>query len=294
MQALGGGGIANVVGTAKIDHSKVNGNTAQGFVGGGIANGDYLNFSSSDSVLTVVHSQVNGNTAPNAGGGGIQNLLGSVTLGHSQVDRNTSLNGGGISSGNGGTPGTAHLVVRHSEVRGNTATAGPGGEGPPIAAGGIANGSVAVLDHSKVDANRAPNGIGAGIVNHATMTITHSEVNRNVASASGILGSGGGILNAEGPPGSAPTVLTVSRSRINHNSGGGYGGGIANGVPLPGPMPLPGGDVTLKNSNVMHNDAAHGGGIFNSGGTVTLTHTRVTHNHVDNCEPTNSIAGCSG
>jgi hypothetical protein len=184
-------------------------------------------------------------------------------------------------------------MLRHSQVNGNTATAGPGGEGPPIAAGGIANGSVTVIDHSKVDKNKAPNGIGAGIVNHGTMTVTHSEVNRNVASASGIVGSGGGIVNAQGPPGTNPTVLTVVRSRINHNSAGGDGGGIANGVPLPGPMPLPGGAVTLRNSQVMHNRAAHGGGIFNSSGAITLTHTRVTHNHVDNCEPTNSIAGCT-
>ena len=34
---LGGGGIANVDGTAKLDHVQVNGNTAQGGVGGGIA-----------------------------------------------------------------------------------------------------------------------------------------------------------------------------------------------------------------------------------------------------------------
>jgi hypothetical protein len=83
-------------------------------------------------------------------------------------------------------------------------------------------------------------------------------------------------------------------SRIDHNTAGGDGGGIANGVPLPGPMPFPGGDLTLRHTQVMHNSAAHGGGIFNNGGSVTLSHTHVTHNHVDNCEPTNTIAGCTG
>jgi hypothetical protein len=43
----------------------------------------------------------------------------------------------------------------------------------------------------------------------------------------------------------------------------------------------------------MHNHAAHGGGIFNNGGTVTLSSSQVTGNQVDNCEPTNSIAGCT-
>ena len=55
---------------------------------------------------------------------------------------------------------------------------------------------------------------------------------------------------------------------------------------------LPGGDVTLKHSQVTRNNAAHGGGIYNNGGTVTLMGSKVTDNNVDNCEPTNTIAGC--
>jgi hypothetical protein len=285
---LGGGGILNVVGVVTLDHSKVNGNTAEGFVGGGIASGDYFNFSSTDSVLIVEHSRVNGNSAPNAGGGGVQNLLGSATIDHSQVDGNTSLNGGGIASGNAGSPDlTAHLLVKHSKVDGNTATAGPGGEGPPLAAAGIANGSDAVLDHSKVDGNTASHGLGGGIVNHGTLTVKHSEVNRNTAPASGFAGSGGGIFNVTAPDLPA-AVLTVDHSRIDRNAAGGFGGGIANGA-----GPLDGGDVALTHSHLMHNTAAHGGGIFNNGGTVTLSHTKVAHNQVDNCEPTNTIAGCT-
>ena len=291
--ALGGGRILNIDGTAKINHSQVNGNSAQGFVGGGIATGDYFG-SGGETVLSLDHSQVNGNTAPNAGGGGIQNALGSATLNHSQVDGNTSLNGAGIASGNQGGPGTAELRLNHSQVNGNTATGGPGGEGPPVAAGGIANGSDAVLDHSQVDNNSSPNGIGAGIVNHGMMTVSHSEVNGNTAPADGVLGSAGGILNAQGPPGTTPAVLTIDHSKVNDNSAAnGYGGGIANGVPLPGPHSPPGGDLTVTHSQVTGNTAAHGGGIFNSGGTVTLSGTKVTGNNVDNCEPTNTIAGCT-
>jgi len=295
MGGLGGGGILNIDGTATIDHSWVKSNAVQGFVGGGIASGDYIG-SGGQSTLTVSHSEVNDNVAPNAGGGGIQNLLGSAHVLHSEVDDNTSLNGGGISSGNQGSPtGTAQLRVSHSEVDGNTATAGPGGEGPPIAAGGIANGSNAVISHSEVEHNTAPNGIGAGVVNHGMMAISYSEVNRNTAAASGVAGSGGGIVNAQGPPGTTASVLTIDHSTVNHNSAGGYGGGIANGVPLPpGPPPLFGGDLTIRHSRVSGNTAAHGGGIFNNGGTVTLRKTTVTNNIVDNCEPSNSIAGCTG
>ena len=299
--SLGGGGIVNILGTVTLNTSQVNRNTAQGFVGGGIASGDYLNFSATSSFLTLNNSQVDGNTAPNAGGGGIQNLLGTATLNNSQVDRNTSLNGGGISSGpgNGGQPGPAsQLVLSKSEVNGNTATAPapqPGSQGgPPIAAGGIANGGNATLNSTKVDNNTASHTSGAGIVNHGTMTLNKSEVNGNTAAGSGVLASGGGIISAQGQPGSVPTTLTLNNSSVNNNRAGGDGGGIANGIPLPGPMPLIGGALTLNHSQVTGNAAAHGGGIFNNGGTVTLAATSVTGNTPDNCEPPGTIAGCTG
>jgi hypothetical protein len=299
--ALGGGGIVNVLGTVTLNSSQVNTNTAQGFVGGGIANGDYFSFSGTSSVLTLNGSQVDHNTAPNAGGGGIQNLLGSVTINSSHVNDNTSLNGGGISSGNGNggiPPGTGHLVLSKSQVNGNTATAPapqPGSQGgPPIAAGGIANGGDAVLNSTQVDNNTASHTSGAGIVNHGTMTLNKSEVNGNTAAGTGVVASGGGIISAQGPPGSVSTALTLNNSKVNNNTAGGDGGGIANGVPLPGPMPLIGGQLTLNHSQVTGNTASHGGGIFNNGGTVTLSATSVTGNNPDNCEPPGTIAGCTG
>jgi hypothetical protein len=300
--SLGGGGIVNILGTVTLNSSQVDRNTAQGFVGGGIASGDYINFSGTTSFLTLNNSQVNGNTAPNAGGGGIQNLLGTATLNSSRVDGNTALNGGGISSGpgNGGQPlpATSQLILNKSEVNGNTAIAPvpqPGSQGgPPIAAGGIANGGNAQLNSTEVDNNTASHTSGAGIVNHATMTLNKSEVNGNTAAGSGVIASGGGIISAQGPPGSVPTTLTLNNSKVNNNRAGGDGGGIANGIPLPGPMPLIGGALTLNHSQVTGNTAAHGGGIFNNGGTVTLSATSVTGNTPDNCEPPGTIAGCTG
>lgn len=291
---LGGGGIVNVLGTATLNSSQVNGNSAQGFVGGGIANGDYFNFSGTSSVLTLNGSQVDGNTAPNAGGGGIQNLLGSVTLNSSQVNGNTSLNGGGISSGNGNggaaQPGTSQLLLNKSQVDGNTATAPPGPGAPPIAAGGIANGGNAVLNSTQVDNNTASVTSGAGIVNHGTMTLNKSEVNGNTAAGSGVIASGGGIVSAQGQPGSLPTSLTLNNSTVSNNRAGGFGGGIANGLPIG----LIGGALTLNHSQVTGNSAAHAGGIFNNGGPVVLSATSVTGNTPDNCEPLGSISGCTG
>ena len=298
--SLGGGGIVSILGKATLNVSQVSGNTAMGFVGGGIASGDYMNFSGTSSFLTLNNSRVTGNTAPNAGGGGIQNLLGTVAVNNSQVNGNSSLNGGGISSGNGAggvvPPGPSHLTLNNSQVNGNTATAPvpqPGSmSGPPIAAGGIANGGVAVLNNTQVNNNTASHTSGGGIVNHGTMTLINSQVNRNTAAGSGVVASGGGIISAQGMPGSAPTTLTLINSRVNNNRAGGDGGGIANGIPLPGPMPLVGGTLKLVNSQVIGNTAAAGGGIFNNLGTVTLVNALIIGNHPDNCEPTGTITGC--
>src|SRR6185437_551872 len=118
----------------------------------------------------------------------------------------------------------------------------PGSQGgPPIAAGGIANGGNATLNSTKVDNNTASHTSGAGIVNQGTMTLNKSEVNGNTAAGTGVVASGGGIISAQGPPGSVSTALTLNNSKVNNNTAGGDGGGIANGVPLPGPMPLIGG-----------------------------------------------------
>jgi hypothetical protein len=294
---LGGGGIINLLGSATLNSSRVNGNTAQGLVGGGIASGDYMNFTGTTSVLTVNDSQVNDNTAPIAGGGGIQNLLGTTTVNRSQVNNNTSLNGGGISSGNGNggmAPCNGTVTINWSQVDGNTATApvpsGPGA-GPPIAAGGIANGCTTVINNSRIGKNVAAHTSGAGIVNHGTMTLNRSVVFNNTAEGQGPLASGGGIINAVAPGGANSGILTLNASVVVANSAGGNGGGISNGLAL-GQMTLPGGPVTLNHSLVIANTASAGGGIFNTGGTVTLSASLVIGNHPDNCEPLGTVTGC--
>ena len=218
----------------------------------------------------------------------------TATLNSSEVDGNTSLNGGGISSGNGNggaaQPGTSQLTLSQSKVDGNTATAQAGPGGPPIAAGGIANGGNATLNSTQVDNNTASHTSGAGIVNHGTMTLNKSEVNGNTAAGSGPVASGGGIISAQGEPGSLPTTLTINNSQVNNNRAGGSGGGIANGLP----GALHGGALTMNHSQVTGNTATHAGGIFNNGGTVTLSTTSATGNTPDNCEPLGTIAGCTG
>jgi hypothetical protein len=108
-----------------------------------------------------------------------------------------------------------------------------------------------------------------------------------------VVASGGGIVSAQGTPGTATMTLTINNSTVNNNRAGGDGGGIANGIPLPGPMPLPGGVLTMNHSQVTVNTAAQGGGIFNNGGTVVLATTSITGNTPDYCAPS-AIAGCTG
>jgi hypothetical protein len=90
--------------------------------------------------------------------------------------------------------------LNQTQVNGNAATAEPG-EGPPIAAGAIANGGGAVLNSSQVDNNTVSNTTGGGIVNRGTITLNKSEVDGNNAAGTGVIASGGGIINAQGPPG---------------------------------------------------------------------------------------------
>jgi predicted outer membrane repeat protein len=168
--------------------------------------------------------------------------------------------------------------------------------GPPIEAGGIANGGTAVITGSEVENNTATTTSGAGIVNHGTMAISWSAVNHNTAAGTGATASGGGIVNASVGAGTDPPsgVLTINFSQVNGNSAGGFGGGILNGLPSP-VMPSTG-TLTISHSQVSGNSAAKGGGGIYSvtGGAVSLKFTIVSGNHPDNCEPLASIAGCTG
>ena len=129
------------------------------------------------------------------------------------------------------------------------------------------------------------------------MTINWSQVDNNTAAGKGGTASGGGIVNVDISALTGATtsgVLTINYSVVEGNSAGGLGGGILNGLPSP-KIPI-GGTLTLNHSQVTANRAVlGGGGIYNvTGGVVSLASTSVTRNNPDNCEPTASIAGCTG
>ena len=131
-----------------------------------------------------------------------------------------------------------------------------------------------------------PSVSGGGVANSGALTLTNSTISGNYAS-----GSGGGLSNSDGG------TLTLINSIVSGNSAGLGCGGISNG-----------GRLTLINSTISTNNTAtdggglcngtygvavvinsaiisnttvvfgRGGGIFNSGGTLTLTNSTISGN----------------
>jgi predicted outer membrane repeat protein len=160
--------------------------------------------------------------------------------------------------------------------------------------GAIANddGTLTMTSTYFVD-NRANRGGGA-IYNDDTMTLRSSHFLDNRGKYGGaiynegtatIIGTtfiqgdsldGGALYNED--------QATLSSVTMQNNSAA-FGGGIYNDETL-----------TVASSNIVNNYAdIGGGGIYNDDDeSVTLSRTKVTGNVPDNCEPINTIAGCSG
>jgi hypothetical protein len=290
-----GGGIFNLEGTLVLNHSRVTGNASAGGMmsaGGGIASGTLGTGPAGTAVLNF--SKVDHNTTTNSAGG-ILNHAGTLILNASKVNGNTAAaGGGGIASGPGGQggPGSSILVVKFSQISGNTANGGP-----MAGAGGLSNGGTATIIASRIDGNTAPGAPGGGILNHGIMTITGSKVTGNTAPAdsAGDQGIGGGIANINLGPVTGTFdggVLTITSSQITRNTASGQGGGIFEAT-ITSSGPAAGGPLTIKFSQITRNKAASGGGIFAvPGSPVTLKVTVVAKNTPDNCAPPGAIAGC--
>lgn len=292
-----GAGIVNFGSDVTLTNSIVSDNAAS-VSGGGIANfGDGANFGGNpifDGELTLIDSSVSGNDATN-GGGGIYNAAGDVTLIRSEVTGNEAAVGGGIigggfgrfsnfsfkqstvsensAGGSGGGValfGRAGLTMTSSSVTGNTA----GGDGGGIYGEFNTGGSLVA---STVTGNTA-GGSGGGIFsNFSTFSLSNSTVSGNTAV------DGGGIYNsgAINEPGFVRfgSVMLVN-SIVSGNTATDSGGGIANVE----------GQLTVTDSTVSSNGAGVGGGIFNSGGTVTLSGDNVfTDNDPNDCT---GVFGC--
>ena len=150
-------------------------------------------------------------------------------------------------------------------IKGLTITQGNGeGAANSGLGGGIYNNGTLTLTNSTISDNQAVYrpGSGGGIYNNGgttTLTLTNSTVSGNVAPTE----RGGGIFNNGG-------TMTFTDSTVSGNNGGLGGSGIYNN----------GGTMTLTNSTVSGNlsSSGGGGGIFNSSGTATLTNSTISGN----------------
>jgi hypothetical protein len=119
----------------------------------------------------------------------------------------------------------------------------------------IASGVTVTLQDLTIRHGRTPDDSGGGLVNHGTLTLTHSTVSGNAAGH-----SGGGLSNHG--------TLTLTQSTVRGNTAS-YGGGLSNYYST----------LTLTQSTVRGNAAGHsGGGLFKDWGTLTLTSSIVASN----------------
>ncbi len=105
-------------------------------------------------------------------------------------------------------------------------------------------------------------GLGGGIHNVGTLTVTNSTLSGNIA------GSGGAIANDGG-------TLTVANATIFSNHAANGGGGIRNGI-------LNSGTITLMNSTVSENTSSGGGGVLSGrlGSAVKVIDSTISNNRV--------------
>lgn len=129
------------------------------------------------------------------------------------------------------------------------------------------------IHNTSFDGNTA--GLDGGGIHFSgeLMTIDGSTLQHNQAK------HGAGIHNAAADPSHyivrPDTTMNITGSMIQENVTEidpssydfGYGGGIYNG-----------GEITISNSTIQHNEARAGGGIDNEGGTLIIHHSAIDHN----------------
>ena len=292
MQPDNGGGILNAEGgQAVISHSfaaqdsTITSNEA--VFGGGFHNRD------TTSNLTIVDTEMKFNDSDERGGAG-EIRSGNVSFNDGLVQDNDAGTDGGAFANTGGT-----LILNNTHVLRNEAQGEGGGifndnDPDPEVLGSarqypVTPGVRAVtqITTATIVLNEA-NGTegGGGIYNNARLFLDNSSVNANRANN----GDGGGLLNTQ------DGVATVSRGGVFGNFAGVDGGGISNqggsftidalnvngneAVRNGGGLNLLGteSDLSLANGQVNDNIAgANGGGIFTEG-DINLTTVAVNRN----------------
>lgn len=179
-----------------------------------------------------------------------------------------SLNGVTITNGNtaglgGGILDGGALTVTRGNIHGNTA-----GNGGAVS---VSAGATATIANTFLGANTATSVGGGAAINFGTLSVNGSTITGNQAPV-----NGGGV-NTQ-PAG----TTRVSQSTVTHNTSGGLGGGFSNL-----------GTTVISGTLVQDNTGSSGGGVATGNANVTLLGSTVTSNTPDNCNPINTIQGCT-
>jgi hypothetical protein len=188
--------------------------------------------------LTLHGSTLSGNSI-DGHGGGVYNA-GTLTVSDSIVSDNTGTDGGG------GIYNSANLTVSDSTLSGNSVSRLSEDGGAIDNLGG----SVQITHCTIRDNSVRPGGLGGGLYNGGTMSVSDCTVSGNTGGY-----GGGGIENLYG-------TLTVRRTTFAGNTAA-IGAGVDNDS----------GTLTVSNSTFAGNSASAdgGGGISNYGGPVTVS-----------------------
>lgn len=277
-----GGGVFVAGGvTATITNCTIYGNSAAGGNGGSGGDGDsgyasYASFASADGGQGGA-----GGNGGSASGGGLYLAFGAVsapnvTILASTVSNNSATGGSGGSGGSGGdgTVGSSRTVFVSSSGAGGAG--GVGGTGAAGQGGGcfVSASGVLTLVSSTISGNDATSGDGGdggnggnGVADGGAPSGSAEVAGTGGDGGDSPAGSGGGIF-------ATGASLDIDNSTIASNSANsgseGFGGSSGSGTTGGGS----GSDGNATNSV--------GGGLFGTGGTVTLDSSIVADNSADN------------
>ena len=228
-------------------------------------------------------------------GGGMHIAAGSsVSL--TAVDvTSSSATGTAASNGGGGIYNAGTLSISGGELSGNTATAGSG------SGGAIFNTGTLSADGTTINGNSSARA-GGGIETRDGAAVTLANVTMDGNDAGTNPGNGGALHITDANPDNDTATVTVTDSTFSNNIAGREGGGLWNhsasemsisGSTISGNRAL--GSVFQAGSPPA-NVLAGGGGLFNSGGLMTVTNTNITGNFAqgDNGTAGDNLAGSGG
>ena len=212
--------------------------------------------------LTLTGGDANASDFQENSGGGVLNYHGVLTLNGCSITNNSGQYAGGIFN-DSVFSGSATLVMLNCTVSGNSSVNDGGG----IYNGGFGGNAILTATDCTISNNSSPSSSGGGIYNDglsgiANLTVTSCTLANNTA------GAGAGISNAG--------TLTVNTCLITGNSTstdfeGGAGIRNTNTAAI---------DKTTISGNTAGGTSGGGGGggIYNKGGTLTVTNSTISDN----------------